>query len=225
VNPKKKKTAVGAAMLSLTSMALAVGLPAGTSGAKNLGPGGIPVNASDYSLSCGAVSAKLSFNPVLKQPGPVGSPGAVTMKLKATNCTASPPPSGGPPVSISKVSARGTFTIPDASCPGFLGGGALSGVVMLNYKQPGPGGKLASPTTAEVVLGSYSVAVNGGVLVFKNPGPVGLPAVQSTGAFMGTDGGTSSTLSITDGTFSPLQCAGRYGLKNLKFTSGTLFLG
>jgi hypothetical protein len=75
---------------------------------------------------------------------------------------------------------------------------------------------------------SHRRAHPNGDLSLAFPGTaVGLPAVQVTGPFAGLDGGASSHLTITDGTFMTrkLECGDPKGLKSLTFGDGSLSLG
>jgi hypothetical protein len=229
----KQKTSFGAAALSLTSIALAAGVPTGTTVASATAATGTPppVNAADYTLSCGMVSGKIGFSPGLtdKSTGPI----SLKVKVKATDCTASPPPSGGPPVTISKLSMFGSLALPyGTGCSGSAFR-TLTGSLTMKAKTAPGSAKLSVQSGPDLVKwGSWSWSCStAGTLSVTFPAAVvgvQLPAVQVSGPFAGTDGGTSSKLVFTDGTFSARKLSSPGGVKIVKFQAtpgNSLFLG
>jgi hypothetical protein len=226
----KQKTSLGAAALSLTSIALAAGVPSGSSVAAATGSPP-PVNAADYSLSCGTVSGKIGFSPGLtdKSTGPM----SLTVKIKGASCTASPPPSGGPPVSISKVAMSGSLSLAyGTGCSGSAYR-TLGGSLTAKFKTAHGSAQLSTQSgPALVQWGSWSwVCSTAGTLSVTFPAAVvgaQLPAVAVSGPFAGTDGGSSSKIVFNGGTFSAAKLSSPGGVKSVKFQEmpgNSLFLG
>jgi hypothetical protein len=231
----KKKASLGAAALSMTSIALAAGVPSSTSVAGAAGTNGLqppPVNANDYSLSCGTVAGKIGFSPGLtyKETGPI----ALAIKIKATDCTASPPLAGGPPLNISKVTMSGALGLPNgASCSGSAYR-TLTGALTMKYKTAHGSAKVAAePGPINIIWGSWSWVCSpaGSVSVWFPSVPqvgVQLPGVQLSGPFAGGDGGASSKIVLFGGTFSSSKLSSPGGVRSViyqEMPGNSLFLG
>ncbi len=186
-----------------------------------------PVDATPDTLTCGTVTGKIEFSPALTNT-PATRDVKVSMKLGIRGCAAAPPPAGGPPVSIASAKATGSLSLPNASCTSLGQGGIAGGSMTFKFKTTPRTAKLSSGPS--VTFGSFSggVLATDGSLTIGLPGAiVGLPAVQSTGSFSGLDAGSSSKLSITDGTFMTvkIECGSHSGLKSLAFGDGSLLHG
>jgi hypothetical protein len=229
-----KKAPLAVAALSMTSIALAAGAPSGTGVAApattTVDGTVVPVNLSDYELSCETVSGKIDFSPGLTSEQPYGQV-SLTAKIKATNCTASPPPAiGGPAVTIPKVTLSGGLTLPyGARCAGNAYR-TLTGGLTATYKTAH--GIMATSGPAQVVPGSWSWdCASTGTLSVTFPAAVvgvSLPAVQVTGSFAGTDGGASSKIVFNGCTFSSKKLSSASGVQSVKCAAmpgNSLFLG
>jgi hypothetical protein len=230
---KPKKTAsVGVAAVSMSAIALAAGIPSGAAVSAPVKTANYPpkptVDATDYTLSCGSVAGKVYFSPGLtdKQSGPI----TMKWKVKATDCTATPPPAGGPQVTVSKLTMSGSVSLPNGdSCPGFADGSAIAGTLTYKPRTAHGSPKLSVPS-GQINWGDFSVNVSGNTVSLLLPAvQVGAdPTAVETGPFAGTDGGASSKLIITDGTFLTQKCVSPGGLKNIVFPPNpntSLFLG
>lgn len=230
----KQRTSLSVAAISMTSIALAAGVGSNPGSAAPVAARGTanPVNANDYTLSCGTVSGKVGFSPGLtdKSNGPI----SLTVKIKASNCAASPPPAGGPPVSVSKVTMSGALGLPNgASCSGSAYR-TLTGALTMKVKTaPGTPKLVTGPSPAQIIWGSWSWVCNraGTVSVWFPSVPqagVQLPAVQLSGPFAGTDGGNASKVLLNGGTFSPNKLLSQGGVKSIVYhemPGNSLFLG
>lgn len=229
----KQRTSLGVAAMSMSSIALAAGVGSDPGSAAPVAARGtvVPVNANDYTLSCGTVSGKVGFSPGLtdKSNGPI----SLTVKIKATNCTASPPPAGGPPVSVSKVTMSGALGLPNgASCSGSAYR-TLTGALTIKEKTARGSAKLANAGPNQIIWGSWSWVCNraGTVSVWFPSVPqagVQLPAVQLSGPFAGTDGGASSKADLFGGTFPSSKLSSPGGVRSViyqEMPGNSLFLG
>jgi hypothetical protein len=225
----KQKSSLGAAALSMTSIALAAGVPSSSTVAA-AGTTPPPVNASDYTLSCGTVSGKVGFSPGLTDK----PSGMLTekWKIKATNCTATPPPSGGPPVNITMVAMSGVVTLPNGdSCPGFADGSMIGGLTE-KWKTAHGSAKLSNPSLAQINWGDWSWGCTStgtaSVTLPAIQAGVQFPAPQVSGPFAGTDGGASSKLVLNGGTFSSRKLSSPGGVRSViyqEMPGDSLFLG
>jgi hypothetical protein len=215
----------------MTSIALAAGVPSSTTVVAARGSTPPPVDATDYTLSCGTVAGKIGFLPGLtdKQTGPM----SLTVKIKATNCTATPPPVGGPQITISKFSLSGALELPyGTGCSGSAYR-TLTGGLTEKWKTARGSPKLAvGQGASEVIFGSWSWACSSsGTLSVTFPAAVAgvqVPSVQVSGAFAGTDVGTSSKLVLDGGTFSAGKLSSPGGVGRVHFLEmpgNSLFLG
>ena len=228
-----KSVPIGVAAASLTAVALAMGVSPGVGVAAPVATGTpatrpAPVDAAMDTLNCSSMTAKVTFSPGLTN-SPASGSVSMTMKEVFRGCTAAPPPSGGPPVTIASGQATASLTFPGGSCAGLESGGIVGGTMTFKFKTATGTARLSSGPSL-VAFGSFDGGVDAasGALTLGLPGlAAGLPAVQSTGSFSGVDGGRSSALGITDGTFmtDKDRCGARGGLKSLHFGSGSAFLG
>jgi len=228
----KKKASLGVAALSMTSIALAAGVPSVPGVAATPTNGTVlPINLSEYSLSCATVSGKIGFTPGLTLQQPYGAV-SLTAKIKAADCTASPPPAaaGGPAVGISNVVISGALQLPyGAMCAG-TAYRTLTGALTAKIKTAH--GFVATSGPAQVIPGSWSWDCSStGTLSVTLPAVVPgvqLPAVQVTGSFAGTDGGASSQIVFNGCTFSSKKLSSPGGVKSVKcgeMPGNSLFLG
>ncbi len=133
---KTRKIAWGTAGVSLTTVALAMGVSSGASVASPVATAhSTKVDATDYTLSCTSITTKIDIGTALTTSGS-GGPTKVTMKLGIQGCTASPPPAGGPAVSVKSAKGTLTFSLPNNSCQGFIDGGGFAGTMTMKFVTP-----------------------------------------------------------------------------------------
>jgi len=220
----RKVLSVGVSAACLTGVALSMGVvtaseavaaPRPTAGPVQPQSGG--VDATDYKLSCGTVSGKVSFSPPLTMSGGQGSL-TVTLKGKIGNCTATPPPAGGPAVTISSGKFSGSFVSPvDPGCPGLLGTSQVQGSMTMKFK--------TAAGTPKLTSGASTVQL---VEIMGSQDPVGdvftdFPGVGAKGSFQGTDSGFFDIFHASDGAFDIFvkKCSTANGLSSFKLQAGS----
>ena len=223
---------VALAVVSLTAVGLALAAPSGAGAVARAGRGhrpdtAAPVDAGTDTLVCGTVSGTIRFTPALRA-SPAAGAVKVTLKLGVRGCTASAADPGGSPVSIASARATGVLRVTRASCTSLEDADATGGTVEFRFTTT-PGSAPLSSGPTEVTFGSFSgtlLATRGSFTMGLPGAGAGLPAVQSSGSFVGPDGGRFATLSLTDESFVAAGgCGGRSGVKSLTIGAGLLDLG
>ncbi len=216
----KKRSVAGA---SLTGVALAAGIAwgpgAGVAGAMSAKP---TIDATHDSIVCSSITAKVKFDRPLR----VGGTGTVGAKItaKIENCTASDPTGAAPPM-IAEGKLTGRVMLSGSDCSS-IGTYALTGSMTMKWKTAKGTPKLSS---GESMLSNIYLTGNvdpaSGTL--SERAPVGVPAVQSTGSFAGTDGGASSNVGFADGSLVTwkYKCDKPGGAKKLSFGDGSVRIG
>lgn len=175
------------------------------------------VDATHYTVTCGAIAATASFKPALTLAGVV-TPTLETTKIKGTagSCVATPS-TGGTPITISKATITGTLTnaASNLDCGGLATATTEAGSLTVKWKTSPALTATSSTATPTSVMGAVGADGNA---------TFGISFSGVSGPFQGTDSGTSSTNDAETTTSAGAilgTCGSKSGLKSIKIVADT----
>jgi hypothetical protein len=230
-NSKRRAVAAG----SLAGIALAAGVTWAPAGETVAGAAAGPtVDATNLTMKCNVVTAKIKFDGGLHTMGSGGGTGRLT--IKGENCAVSNPATGGPGnVAIIAVLVKGRITFSNVSCSAITGGTEVLSAPRLTWKYktaPGSAKLTQKVTVLTGLMLTSSVDPTTGMVTFGPP-PVGTiaaaldPTAVESGPFAGTDGGASTQIMLGNSSFltQKVKCDSPGGLKQIAMGDGSVFIG